>query len=114
MQETPRLVARFQRSVQVLIIAIGFLLPGAVASAQTADSPTATDTPADTWGEKTQPENYVPSKGPAEEGHTYNWLQMGYAGLVMFGMVGFMVWLIRRTPRKSRSEAQPQSPPQAE
>ena len=107
MQEPPQLVVRFLRAAQILIVAIGLLLPGAVASAQSAS-----DTPVDTWGDKTKPQNYVPSKGPSEEGHTYNWVQMGYAGLLMVGMVGFMVWLVRRTPGKSKRQAK--SPPQAE
>jgi hypothetical protein len=67
------------------------------------------DAPSETWGDKSQPENYVQSKGPAKDGHTYNWLQMGYASIVMAGMVVFMVWLVRRTPGKSQSDVQDKS-----
>jgi hypothetical protein len=79
-----------------LVIALGLLMPAAVANAQGTS-----DTPSETWGDKEKPENYVASKGPADDGESYNWLQMGYASVVIVGMVGFMIWLVRRTPRKS-------------
>lgn len=100
MQETTRLVAPIRRCAQILLLSLGLLtVCASLASAQATQ-----DAPGDTWGDKRQPENYVQSKGPAEEGHTYNWLQMGYAGIVMAGMVVFLVWLVRRTPGKSRSD----------
>jgi hypothetical protein len=92
LQETTRLVALI---TVALTIAMCLVLPSAV-FAQEAPA----DTSADSWGEKGQPDNFVRSKAPAKDGHAYNWLQMGYGSIVMVCMIGFMVWLIRRTPGK--------------
>ncbi len=130
MQETPRLVAPTRRYVQILLVAVGLLLPVSVANAQEApaaqpalqpvaqppqaedktgpaldpEEQLAKDLAGEDWGEEGQPENYVPSKGPSEDGRAYNWIQMGYAALLMVLMLAFLGWLVRRTPRKSRDQ----------
>jgi len=81
---------------QILLLLVGLTVSTATASAQSAS-----DSQGDTWGDNATPENHVQSKGPAEEGETYKWIQMGYAGIVMVCMVGFMYWLVRRTPTKT-------------
>ena len=100
MQKITRLVAPIRRYAQILLLAAGLLLPSAAFAAQNN-----ADAPAETWGDQKTPDNFVRSKGPSEDGETYKWLQMGYAGLVMVGMVGFMVWLVKRTPRKARDKS---------
>jgi len=49
----------------------------------------------DSWGDKEPPKDYVQSKEPAKDGHTYNWTQMAYASVVMAAMGVFLVWLIK-------------------
>lgn len=51
---------------------------------------------ADQWGDREQPEGFVKSKEPKKSESSYNWVQMGYASLVMLVMGGFVVFLIRR------------------
>ena len=51
---------------------------------------------ADQWGDKEPPEGFVKSKEPKKSDSSYNWVQMGYASLVMIAMAGFVVFLIRR------------------
>jgi hypothetical protein len=117
-QEITRLVGPLRRYSQTLLVLIGLLLPTTVVAAQQApetqiESPAAesgAEGAGESWGENEKPQNYVASKGPSEEGRSYNWVQMGYAGIVMLAMVGFMIWLIKRTPRKSRGPAKPHSP----
>jgi hypothetical protein len=91
-----RCSGRISRCAQLLLLLVGLTVSTATVSAQSAS-----DSQGDTWGDNSKPENHVQSKGPAEEGETYKWIQMGYAGIVMFCMVGFMFWLIRRTPAKT-------------
>jgi hypothetical protein len=100
-QETTRLVA-LRRYAAILTIFLCLLAPSAAFSQGAPDTPapTSAEPAGDSWGESGQPDNFVRSKGPAKEGHAYNWLQMVYAGGVMLVMVGFMVWLVRRTPSK--------------
>ncbi len=98
-----------RRYAQTLLLALGLMIPttimateqGALAQREQTSGETE---PSDSWGEQDKPQNYVPSKGPSEDGGSYNWIQMGYAGLVMVLMIGFMAWLIKRTPGKSRRE----------
>ncbi len=54
---------------------------------------------AEGWGDKTPPAQYVKSKEPKKSKSTYNWVQMGYASLVILAMAGFLVYLIRRNTR---------------
>ncbi len=49
------------------------------------------------WGESSQPEDSVRSKAPTQSGSAYNWRQMGAAGVVMAGMVLFIVIVVRRS-----------------
>lgn len=102
MQETTRLVAVIWRCAAAFLIAACLLLPSAsFAQGTPSDSATpAQETAQDTWGDKTQPKNFVRSKGPAKDGQAYNWVQMGYASIIMVVMIGFMIWLVRRTPKK--------------
>ncbi|MBL4633457.1 MAG: hypothetical protein JKY56_06285 [Kofleriaceae bacterium] len=59
--------------------------------------------PSEEWGDEKPPENYVQSKAPTKSDSPYNFIQMGYAGLVMLFMGGFIYWLIRRNPREDDS-----------
>ena len=118
------MVARVRRCLQTLIVFLvvflvvflGLLLPVAAAAAQEAPEarignpatqPTAEVGAEEPWGNPEEPENYVPSKGPAEDGRSYNWVQMRYGAVLMVAMLLFTVWLVRRTPRKSIGPAKP-------
>lgn len=102
MQKTTRLVVLIRRYAAALTMAACLLLPSAAGAAQGGQAaPTVPkEVLGDTWGNKAAPENFVRSKGPAKEGEAYNWVQMGYASIVMVGMIAFMVWLVRRTPAR--------------
>lgn len=89
------MVALVRRGAAILLMACVLLAAGA-ARAQETSAPAS-----DTWGDKSKPQNYVRSKAPKKEGESaYNWIQMGYAGVVMVGMLGFVVWLVRRSTRE--------------
>lgn len=112
MQKTTRLVT-LGRYAAILTIILCLLLPGIGWSASAQDVPEQTtvekvEPGTESWGEAGQPDNFVRSKAPAKDGNAYNWLQMVYAGGVMLIMVGFMVWLIRRTPAKRITDESPQ------
>lgn len=102
MQKNSKLVTRIGGYAQILLILAGLTVSTATVSAQSAS-----DSQGETWGDKSRPEHHVQSKGPAEEGETYKWIQMGYAGIVMVSMVGFMFWLVRRTPTKTHKGISP-------
>ena len=102
MQKNSQLVTRIIGCAQILLILAGLTVGTATAGAQSAS-----DSQGETWGDNSVPENHVQSKGPAEEGETYKWIQMGYAGIVMVAMVGFMFWLVRRTPAKTHKGISP-------
>ncbi len=53
----------------------------------------------DSWGDKAPPEGYVQSKAPTQSDSPYNFVQMGYAGVIMVLMGGLIVWLIKRNTR---------------
>ena len=118
MQETTRLVTlipHLGRYASILTISLCLLLPGVGWTQPAQDAPVPGQTSAEkvesageSWGEAGQPANFVRSKGPAKDGNAYNWLQMVYAGGVMLIMVGFMIWLIRRTPAKRVTDPGPQ------
>jgi hypothetical protein len=96
-QKTTRLV------VLPLLMAAALLLlamPSQAAHGQGAPRVSPRQQPAETWGDKTPPADFVKSKGPATSGSAYNWVQMGYASIVMLVMGGFIVVLIRKNAGK--------------
>jgi hypothetical protein len=77
--------------------------PPAPPAAAPSSSPTR-PTSAATWGDG---RGATPASEPAR-GEPYNLRQMGYAAVIMLGMLGFVVWLIRRHPgRRDRDGAPP-------
>ncbi len=92
MQKTSRLVV-------LGIVLISLVVLPLAASAQESEQ-----SDSERWGESSQPEHYVRSKAPTQSGSAYNWRQMGAAGVVMMGMVLFIVVMVRRGKREQDTQ----------
>ena len=90
--------------VAMCLLAPASLLGSGAAYGQGAPRVAPGTSQADRWGDKEPPEGFVKSKEPKKSDSSYNWVQMGYASLVMVVMAGFVVFLIRRNSRDGAPE----------
>lgn len=109
MQKTSRLVAlsRVARALSLAVVlglASAPLLAAAEALPAKETAAAKTKSGDELWGERNPPDHYVRSKEPAKGKDPYNWLQMGYAALVMLAVAGGVVLLIRRATRDGAPE----------
>lgn len=95
MQTKTRLVVLTLLAAMCLLAPASLLAPEA-AYGQGAPRVAPGSSQGDQWGDKEPPEGFVKSKEPKKSESSYNWVQMGYASLVMLVMGGFVVFLIRR------------------
>ena len=111
MQKTPRLVGRFGLACSLALCLIVPAFYSLEAMAQEAQPELAEPAASEgatvnavpqakkEWGDEKPPEGFVKGKEPVKGKSAYNWVQMGYASLVMLAMVLFMVWLVRSKGR---------------
>lgn len=103
MQKTTRLVVQAVMAVLCLLTSANLFTVQSAYGQSASQAAPGTES-GDTWGDTTPPEGAVRSKEPKKGGNSYNWVQMGYASIVMLLMVGFIFYLVRRNTRTPQDD----------